>query len=177
MPRSNILIQKAFTANDFAKVNFPCDWIFCSVLQFLQNWKVSAKGLKSHHSNRMLQEQPLELSKIHACKIYHVPLIQYPNAFYPCTCTCTYNYAYTCTTRTAVEFIKGAFSSKSGHVKALTTQGSLMSSISFRAEVTGKVHPTFPCCTCHWKDNLLNFMTLFLPLNRHQMMTTFFSRA
>ena len=46
-----------------------------------------------------------------------------------------------CVCRAAVEFIKSAFSNKASNVKALTTQGSLMSSISFRAEVTGKVHP------------------------------------
>ena len=42
-------------------------------------------------------------------------------------------------TRSAVKFIDGSFSQRNAHVKALTTQGSLMSSISFRAEVTGKV--------------------------------------
>ena len=38
-----------------------------------------------------------------------------------------------------MEFINDSFSSKSAQVRALTTQGNLISSIAFRAELTGKV--------------------------------------
>ena len=41
--------------------------------------------------------------------------------------------------RAALDYVTAAFSSRQSQVRVLTTHGSLLSSLSFRAELTGKV--------------------------------------
>ena len=53
----------------------------------------------------------------------------FTDGLYTCTFTC----------RSALDYITTEFSSKNAQLRALTTQGNRLPSLSFRAEVTGKV--------------------------------------